>query len=123
MNFNAHTLDGRPVLAWWEGTSAGGHGSGEFVLVGPDYRELGRVRAGIGLAADFHEFSITTRGTALLTAYDDGALLDSVVQEVDVATGKVLFEWRASDHIDANESYVTRGSGSFDFAHLKAAAV
>jgi Arylsulfotransferase (ASST) len=124
MNFNAHTLDGKPVLGWWEGALNGSHGAGEFVLVGPNYREVGRVVAGNGLATDFHEFSLTTRGTALLIAYvDDGQLLDSAVQEIDVATGKVLLDWRASDHIDIDDSYVTPTTGSFDFAHLNGAGV
>jgi outer membrane protein assembly factor BamB len=124
MNFNAHTLNGRPVLAWWEGALNGSHGTGAFVLVGRDYREVGRVAAGNGLATDFHEFSLTTRGTALLIAYvDDGQLLDSAVQEIDVATGQVLLDWRASDHIALDESYVTPTTASFDFAHLNAAAV
>jgi outer membrane protein assembly factor BamB len=124
MNFNAHTLNGKPVLGWWEGVLSGSHGTGEFVLVGPDYRRVGSVAAGHGLNTDFHEFSLTTRGTALLIAYlDDGQLLDSAVQEIDVATGNVLLDWRASDHIALDESYVTPTTGAFDFAHLNAAAV
>jgi hypothetical protein len=127
MNFSAHLLDGKPVIAWWEGQSQGGHGSGEYVLLGPDYREVGRVGAGNGLTADFHEFSITPRGSAILTAYaasPDGKLLDSVVQEVDVDSGRVLLEWRASDHIGLGESYALQpATGPFDFAHLNAAAV
>jgi hypothetical protein len=120
MNFAAHPYRSTRVLAWWEGTVTGGHGSGEFVLLDTRYRELTRVRAGNGLQADFHEFSITPRGSAILTAYDDqGDVLDSIVQEVDVATGAVLFEWRASDHIARDESYVTAP----DFAHLNAAAL
>jgi hypothetical protein len=128
MTFGAHALNGVQVLAWWEGGSVtAGHGSGEFVLLGPDYRELTRVRAGNGLTADFHEFSITPQGTAIITAYDPGAggtLLDSIVQEIDVATGAVLLEWRASDHVGLDETYAARGgSGPFDFAHLNAAAL
>jgi len=124
MNFNAHTLGGQRVLAWWEGALQGSHGAGEFVILGTDYRELTRVRAGDGLVTDFHEFSITPRDTALLVAYnDDGALLDSVVQEIEIASGDVLFEWRATDHIALDESYVTPTTGSYDFAHLNAAAV
>jgi hypothetical protein len=124
MNFNAHTLGGQRVLAWWEGALQGSHGAGEFVILGTDYRELTRVRAGDGLVTDFHEFSITPRDTALLVAYnDEGALLDSVVQEIEIASGDVLFEWRATDHIALDESYVTPTTGSYDFAHLNAAAV
>jgi len=124
MNFNAHALNGEPLLAWWEGTLNGSHGDGAFILLDPSYREAGRVAAGNGLATDFHEFSLTTRGTALLVAYvDDGQLFDSAVQEIDVATGDVLLDWRASDHIDIDESYVTPTTGAYDFAHLNAAAV
>jgi hypothetical protein len=124
MNFNAHTLNGSPVLGWWEGSLDGSHGVGEFVLVDPSYREIGRVTAGNGLATDFHEFSLTTRGTALVIAYVvDGQLLDSAVQEIDVASGRVLLDWRASEHIALGESYVDPTSGVFDFAHLNAAAV
>ncbi len=126
MNFSAHTLGSDRVLAWWEGEIIGGHGSGEFVLAGPDYRELGRVRAGNGLPTDFHEFSITPQKTALLMAYaptSDGKLLDSIVHEVDVTSGDVVFEWRASDHITLPESYVGSGDAPIDFAHLNAAAL
>lgn len=124
MNVGAHRLNGHAVLGWWEGQSTGGHGSGEHVLLGPDYRELTRVRAGNGLTADFHEFSLTARGSAILTAYEQrGELLDSVVQEVDVATGTVLLEWRASDHVPLEDSYAGPSKGVFDFAHLNAAAV
>jgi len=124
MNFAAHQLRDRPVLGWWEGQSGGGHGSGEYVLLGRDYREVTRVRAGNGLTADFHEFSLTSRGSAILTAYEQrGTLLDSVVQEIDVASGDVLLEWRASDHISLEESNAAPADGVFDFAHLNAAAV
>jgi outer membrane protein assembly factor BamB len=128
MNFGRHLLGGKPVIGWWEGGAVtSGHGSGEFVLLRPDYTELTRVRAGNGLVTDFHEFSITPQDTAILTAYApiaDGALLDSVVQEIDIATGAVLLDWRASEHIDLAETYASApGSGAFDFAHLNAAAL
>jgi hypothetical protein len=31
--------------------------------------------------------------------------LDSIVQEVDIATGKVLFEWHSLDHVSVGDSY------------------
>ncbi|MES1248989.1 MAG: arylsulfotransferase family protein [Actinomycetota bacterium] len=127
MNFGHHTLDGKQVIAWWEGNLDNGHGSGEYVVLDTSYRELTRVRAGNGLAADLHEFVITPQNTAILTAYApsaDGTLLDSIVQEVDVRSGAVLLEWRASDHIAPDESYAEQpSSGVWDFAHLNAAAL
>jgi hypothetical protein len=61
---------------------------------------------------------LTDRGTALVTVYRmaprdltsiggpaDATLLDSGVQEIDLESGEVVFEWLASDHIDMAESY------------------
>lgn len=58
---------------------------------------------------DLHDFVITANDTALVTIYDPipadlssvggpelGWLYDGVFQEIDIATGKLLFEWRAS---------------------------
>lgn len=53
-----------------------------------------------------------------------GWLFDSTVQEIDIATGEILFEWNASDHYDPNESTeparrtgMSRESG-YDFFHI-----
>lgn len=34
------------------------------------------------------------------------AIWDCLLQEVDLETGKLLFEWRASEHVDLNDSYI-----------------
>jgi hypothetical protein len=81
------------------------------------------VHAGNGLNADGHEFLLTPQGTALIASwhevpYDlspiggpsDGQVIDGVVQEIDVATGKVLFEWHSLDHVPLSESYSPVGS-------------
>lgn len=138
-NFGVHRFRGNPVLAWWEGSVTDeGYGLGEYVLVDTSYTEVARVRAGNGLQGDLHEFVITPQGTALFTAYQTvradlssvggaarAALLDSVVQEVDIASGRVLFEWRASDHVAVSESYCTLSdeAGPFDFFHANSIEV
>lgn len=90
---------------------------------------------------DMHEFTITDAGTALVTVYNvtnmdlssigrpvDGWIIDGVLQEIDIATGELLFEWRASDHFGADESDMTHplaGYSSFipfDFFHINSAA-
>jgi len=99
---------GRPVLTWWEGHSAQGYGKGQFVIVDESYRRIATVRATNGLEADEHEFTLTPRGTALLLAYRHvGKTLEGVVQEIDVATGRPLFEWHSLDHVPRSESYFT----------------
>lgn len=109
---------GEMVLTWWEGKRVRGWGEGEFVIAGSDYRELARLRAGRGLDGDLHDFVLTDDGSALVTIYEAeehdlravggqrrGRIIDSVVQEIDIATGRVLSTWSASDDIALSESY------------------
>jgi hypothetical protein len=114
-NFRAAEYRGKPVLTWWEGSVNGGYGSGQLVIVDDSYTELLRFGAGAGRKADIHEFQITPRETALiLTDFGvpnpAGATpppwqnWDCVVEEVDIATGTLLFEWHSADHIAAGES-------------------
>ena len=81
---------------------------------------------------DLHEFKITKNDTALLTIYNVTTIgrpsrpwiTDSVFQEIDIATGELLFEWRASDYFDWNETRYTSplagydSSSPFDFFHI-----
>jgi len=130
-NFGVQTYRGQKVLAWWEGQQTGGHGVGEYVIADSSYRDICRVRAGHGLAGDLHEFIISPSDTALFSAYrakradlsavggpKNGTLLDSIVQEVDIATGSVLFEWAASEHVPLSESHAPYDGGDYDFFHL-----
>ncbi len=118
-DFRVQRYEGEPVLTWWEGqVFEAGYGYGEFVIMDDSYREIARVEAGNGLLGDLHEFELTPDGSALIMAYpevardlsavggaEDGTILDGVVQEVDVESGAVLFEWRARDHVGLDESY------------------
>jgi hypothetical protein len=82
------------------------------------YREIARVEMANGYEMDAHEFELTDRGTALVMAYvpvrwdtssaggrSDGIVEDNVIQEIDVKTGALLFEWHALGSIDLGESY------------------
>jgi arylsulfotransferase ASST len=131
INFRRQVYKGRPVLTWWEGKiSAIGTGEGEGVIVDSTYKEIARVRAGNGLAADVHEFLITPENTALITIYSPKTVdltpiggpaahptLDSIVQEIDIATGKVLFEWRSLDHVPIQDSW-SPVLDPFDYFHI-----
>jgi hypothetical protein len=134
-NFQSQVYQGAPVLTWWQGSVilTGGYGKGECVLMDSSYREITKVRTGRGLDTDLHEFVLTPSGTALLTAYRmeeadlrsvggpaRGPLLNSLFQEVDVATGAVLFEWDARQHVELTESYLawSPSAGLFDFFHI-----
>jgi hypothetical protein len=116
-DFRVQSLHGRPVLSWWQGREGAGIGFGEDVVYDSSYRQTHVVRAGNGLSADLHEFALTPRGTALITAYEPvywnasavrgsprEVVLDAVVQEIDLATGLVLFQWDSLDHVPVTQS-------------------
>ena len=132
-NLRVQEYGGEPVLTWWEGqVDGGGHGQGEYVILDRSYTERLRVRAGNGFQGDLHEFLLTPHGTALLTAYHPvatdlssvggapaGTVLDSIIQEVDVGSGRVVFEWHSIDHVEPSESHSAPGAGApFDYFHI-----
>ncbi len=130
-NLRVQQFRGAPVLTWWEGkVLASGYGLGEGLIVDTSYREIARVRAGEGRHLDLHEFLLTPEGTALVTCYPrsapadlsriggarNGRVLESIIQEIDIASGRVVFEWRSLDHVPVSESYVSP-VGDFDYLH------
>lgn len=136
-NFRRSEYRGRPVLTWWEGQmTLQGFGRGEGVIADESYRELARVRAGNGRQMDAHEFLLTPRGTALFFCYPESVQADfsaqggprnvtiqeSVLQEVDVKSGRVLLEWRSLDHIPTEESYQPPAN-LFDYIHLNSIGI
>jgi hypothetical protein len=118
-DFRAQTYRGKPVLTWWQGRLRIGDGYGHGEIWSDTYRRVAQVRAAGGLSADLHEFTITPRDTALITVYQrermnlrryggprDGVVVDGIVQEIDIRTGLLLFEWHSLDHVSPSESYV-----------------
>ena len=132
-DFRLQTYGGKPVLTWWEGTFGAGVGSGVDVIDDTSYHQIAAVHAGNGLTADLHDFTLTPHGTALVAAEypvhwnassvhgpKNASVYDSVVQEIDIPTGLVLFQWDSLDHIPLSQSY-THFPGPrhpFDFFHL-----
>ena len=111
-DFRVSKLHGRKVLTWWQGNTNRGSGRGVGVIYNRRYRRVATVNAGNGLEADLHEFMVTNKGAAWVIAASPVSLpglgrpvIDSVVQEVDIKTGLVLFEWHALDHVALSESY------------------
>jgi hypothetical protein len=133
MDFKLQRYGGEPVLTWWEGEHTG-YGQGEYVLMDASYREVARVRAGNGLQGDHHEFIISPEDTALFDIYHrvpmdlsdmggeaDSTVLDGIVQEVDIETGEVLFEWHSLDHVGIDETYAKPTKSprpSLDYFHI-----
>jgi hypothetical protein len=127
MNFRAQVYKGETVLTWWEGYHTG-YGQGEYVILDHSYREIARFGAADGYEGDHHEFLITPEDTALITIYskvpkdltsegdtvDGASLLDGIVQEIDIETGQLLFEWHSLEHVSFDESYTKL----YDYFHI-----
>ncbi|HET9125244.1 MAG TPA: arylsulfotransferase family protein [Solirubrobacteraceae bacterium] len=130
-NLQVRSWRGEPVLTWWQGRLDGGYGIGEAIIADPSYRELHRVRAANGRRMDLHEFQLTPEGTALFTCTPETVTVDlsrlggphaahaleSIIQEVDVVSGRLLMEWRSLRHIPLEESYRTEFA-PFDYLHV-----
>ena len=130
---------GQAVLTWWQDPLvASGRRDAGVVIADSSYRNLATVRAGNGYQPDLHAFEITPRGTALFTVYDaigcnlsaeggpaDGAVADTLVQELDLQSGLVRFEWHSLDHVALSESHMPIGHNGtprlpWDWFHINA---
>jgi hypothetical protein len=126
---------GHPVLTYWQGRVALGHGLGSGIIDDQSYHEIAHVNAGNGLAMDLHDFALEPGGVALITVYEpvymdlkpfggasNGVIDDCVVQEIDVRTGLVMFEWHALGHVPLSASYSKPWAGPglavWDWFHI-----
>lgn len=131
------TYQGRPALAAFRGPYApGSTGAPEYVVWDTSYNEIASFEMP-GYQMDSHEIEVSPDGSRVmfqayyirtvdLSPYGgpaEATVIDAAVQEQDIATGEVTFEWQALDHIDITE---TRESlvepdpvvGMFDYLHL-----
>ncbi|KAJ7167023.1 ASST-domain-containing protein [Mycena filopes] len=123
-NLNLQTFDGEQYLTMWIGVGDAGtgqqEGSGIGIMLNSGYQIVQNVSAVNPGGTDLHEFHIPQPAakTALLTAFNpipfdltpvgglkNGWYLNSIIQEVDIASGRVLFNWTSVDHIALDESY------------------
>jgi Arylsulfotransferase (ASST) len=132
-NLRLQRYEGKDVLTWWQGTvTPSAFGVGEGVIANHSYRTIQTVQAGNGYPMDIHELQLTGTGDALFTIYSPvkvhlpgtpqgtlSPLLDSIVQEVDIRTGLVVWEWHSYGHIPLADSYATpANSASYDAFHV-----
>jgi hypothetical protein len=129
-NLRVGEYHGAPVLSWFVGAVLHAHGYGHYEIHDQQYQQVAEIHAHNGYRADLHEFLITPEGTALFTCYGQGtagrgAYYYGVVQEVDIATGKLLFQWRSDHHVPFSASYqgVPSSPEAWDYFHINSIAV
>jgi Arylsulfotransferase (ASST) len=140
-DFRVQQYEGRSVLTWWQDPLlAGRRDDAGGVIADSSYATIAVVRAGNGYQSDLHEFQLTPRGTALITVYDgidcdlrsvggsrDAAVVDTLMQEIDVRTGLVRDEWHSLDHVPLSDSFASARQSSrktpFDYFHINSIEV
>ncbi|HEX3693419.1 MAG TPA: arylsulfotransferase family protein [Solirubrobacteraceae bacterium] len=132
-NLDLQDYEGQRVLTLWQGKVLSlGFGQGEDLVLDSHYRTIARARGGNGLAADLHDFRLAANGIAYTTAFNpircnlsaasgpaDGALIDTALQEIDLRTGLVRWEWHALDHVAVSESETSPPANApWDWFHV-----
>jgi hypothetical protein len=138
-NVRMQSYDNHPVLTYWQGRVVPpGVGRGEDLIYNQSYQKIHVVRAGSGYqkrGTDLHEFTLGHEGRegvafvticvpvqANLTSVggpQSGTVLDWIIQEIDIKTNRVIWEWHALGHVPINYSYEPYVPGQpYDFFHL-----
>ncbi|KAI5267469.1 hypothetical protein E4T47_08006 [Aureobasidium subglaciale] len=159
MNLNVQKYKGKDYLTFWskrvksksvvkkakqsEGFAKVKEPRISYVMLDSSYNVAYRIYPhGEGLKGDSHELRITPQGTAIIPIYHKRQvdctelglgkscwIQDGLFQEIDIETGRLIFEWRATDHIDmkdvfsspnAKDGYGTSKKDAFDFFHINA---
>jgi hypothetical protein len=151
--------NGHPVLTYWLGHSDvnPGVGLGNDHILNSRYQTVRIVHAhgsegGQPLEADQHEFLLTPGGTAIIVAYGETVInankyrrngdtsdrshqkiYDCVIQEINLKTSKVAFEWHSLTHVSPGNSHqplpVDPTSGNptpnapWDYFHINAVRI
>ena len=124
-DFRVQQLGGKPVLTWWEGQLFVGDGDGVGQVYDQNYNKVATVTAGNGYSFDLHEFTLTPQNTAVVLSYErfkrdlrpwggprDARVVDNIVQEIDLRTGAVLFEWHSFGNVGLKDSNVPPPTGA-----------
>lgn len=133
-NLSVQDYRGQHDLTFWKGKVLSlGFGQGEDLVLNPHYQTVARVKGGNGLQADLHDFQIARRDVSFTTAFNpircnlssaggarSGVLLDTAVQEIDMRTGLVRWEWHSLDHVAASEAEnsAPKSGAPWDLFHI-----
>ncbi|KAH8677167.1 ASST-domain-containing protein [Ilyonectria robusta] len=143
-NFQAGRWKGKDILFSFEGDhNAGyGHGHGHITIMDQHYETIRELRAGNHKLVDKHEFHIVSEETGLIQVYqpvprdltewgasvDQQWIVNAIIQELDIETGELLFEWASLDHVQPDEAILPinpgqAGSGynssdAWDYFHI-----
>ncbi len=126
-NLSLQTYQGKPALAWWQGTitNTGETLTGEDVVVNQHYQRVATIKGKDGWVPTVHEViihgndawvSVNKNLPMDLSKYGgayNGSMIDAGVQEYNIKTGKLLYTWDALKHISLNDSQASLPTNGF----------
>ncbi|KAK0661264.1 hypothetical protein DIS24_g2498 [Lasiodiplodia hormozganensis] len=126
-NFQAGRWKGEDILFSFEGdhNPGYGHGHGHTTILNKHYDTIRELKAGNHKLTDKHEFHIIGEKTGLIQIYHPvprdltpwGAseeqqwIVNAIIQELDIETGELLFEWASLDHVTPDEAVLPLNPG------------
>ncbi|KAK8196091.1 hypothetical protein M8818_007243 [Zalaria obscura] len=125
-------------ITFWSGKpQSQGYGRGYYIMLDSSYNIAYNLTAkNVSVLGDMHEFQLTDAGTALITVYEpmsynltsygieDGWIVTSIFQEIDIATNDLIFSWSSIDYFNTTTSYADPGStgdaedNPYDYFHI-----
>ncbi|KAF7544379.1 hypothetical protein G7Z17_g10005 [Cylindrodendrum hubeiense] len=140
-NFQATRYQGQPVLQAFQGSidSRHGRGHGTLQLLDNHYRPVAQIQSLTNKIPSLHELRIVGEKTALIEIYDpvpydltpyggsteQNWIVDSILQEVDIETGELIFEVHSLDIVSPADSVAPLPAGAaldapnaWDYFHL-----
>ena len=128
------TYKGAPALAYHLTTGfAGGWTQGHWVILNQSYKQVGT----IGDNVDHHELLTVQNGQMAYVdsyravTYDlskfggqaNATVVEAVIQEINLGTGKVVFEWHSLPHVPVTETNQSLKDNVVDYLHINSIAV
>jgi EmrB/QacA subfamily drug resistance transporter len=126
-NLREQTYQGKPVLTWWQGkvTATGLIDTGEDVVVNQHYQTVARITGKDGWVITLHEMVIrgdiayvtvnknVPRNLSAEGGVNNGVMVDSGVQAINLKTGRLVSTWDALAHISPRQSRVQPPTNGF----------
>jgi uncharacterized protein with LGFP repeats len=137
------TYLGQPALIYFQYSCPGCYWTGQWIVLNNHYQQVAQIAPGNGYIADTHSLLISPDGTkALLDAYNtiiydlspyggppDATVWEAVIQEIDLASGQVDFEWHSlspgpdgQPFVPVTESELPLTGSPVDYIHLNSLA-
>ncbi|KAK4889743.1 hypothetical protein LTR27_011455 [Elasticomyces elasticus] len=145
-DFKVCQYQGVPHLCLTQSNQQRGYAVGHALVINSNYRIVAQIQTGRDARpSDQHEFQLIDgqSPSSILTSYrtvpfdlsafnvttGQGWLQEGMFQEIDVASGEVLFEWYSTNHVDPSETQIkpnttdVGGDGltshtAFDYFHI-----